>query len=324
MRSVKLDWVRSFAGFWVVVFHSSLAYESYVGDLSQVAGSSFYLEGHSGVALFFSLSGFLISGQILQGNVDWRTFLYRRVKKLIPLYYLLTLIFFCLTTFGIASINSDPKVVDLAYSLFFLKHITLSQPPVLYVGWSLEYEVLFYILSIISLISPYPSILLIIGTCILSILSPLIYLPFLFGISCSLVAKYFVSKFGYFIVFLPMICIYLFSICGGNFIVLVLFVGFLLIPNKFLFGDYISKMISNSTYAIYLLQVFTIPVLFKIISYYSPGGMHGFDIFLVFLGTVTSGIILNLIFEKYIITFFDCLIDKLKKFKLNIKGGSFL
>jgi exopolysaccharide production protein ExoZ len=304
MRAIKLDWIRCFAGFWVVLFHCSLASESYFGNLENVFGHSFFLKGHSGVALFFSLSGFLISRQILFRDVDLIEFSLKRIKKLIPMYYFFTFLFFFISMLKVTTINSNPSLTDFIYSLLFIQNSLFEDTPVLYVGWSLEYEFIFYILCVVSLIISYTSIFLFLGTCLLAYFWPLIYLPFLFGIICAVVEKLFKTKFFLPALLMPIICICAYLEFGGDWFVMFAMGIFLLIPGKFIIGERIASLFSRSTYSIYLIQVFTIPIIYKILRMFNFDYLHGLDIYLAFLCTIGLGTLCYIFVEKKLQSYF--------------------
>ena len=305
MRSNKLDWIRFIAGFWVVLFHCSLASESYFGNLEDVLGYSFFLKGHSGVALFFSLSGFLISRQMFLGNVDFITFFKKRMKKILPMYYFFTILFFIISILKVPSINSNPSFNDFIYSLLFIQNTLFNNTPVLYVGWSLEYEVIFYILCAASLILSYSYIFLFVGTCLLAFFWPLIYLPFLFGVICAAVEKLFNTKLFFPALLIPLSCIYLYIKFGGNWFVLLAMGMFLLIPGKFIIGERIAGLFARSTYSVYLIQVFTIPIIYKILRLFNFNNWHGIDICLAFIGTIGLGTLCYFFVEKNVTLFID-------------------
>ena len=309
MRSARLDWIRVFAGFWVVLFHSALAYEKYLGNSSNILGISFFKEGHSGVALFYSLSGYLISSQIFQGEVNVISFIVKRIRKLFPLYYFLTLAFFVLAACGFFPINSNPSLGDLIRSILFIQTLGFSHSPVLYVGWSLEYEVLFYTFVAMSLLTRWPSIALLFSVGLLSLHSPLIFLPFLFGIFCAIVTNGHQIKWRYMTLALPLSCIILYGFIEGNWVVLLLMGLFLYLPDRFVFGSKLAKIFSDATYSIYLVQVFTIPIFFK----YVHLGLCGVDIFIAFLGTVLVGVLCYLVLERN----FSKIFDRLLTFSIN-------
>jgi exopolysaccharide production protein ExoZ len=108
-----------------------------------------FIFGASGVDLFFVISGFIMvyTSQPLFGQRDGsRKFLLRRVIRIVPMYWGLT-IATLIGRNGLAT-QSDLTWANIVGSFLF---IPTTRPagdttPVLSVGWTLNYEMLFYIL----------------------------------------------------------------------------------------------------------------------------------------------------------------------------------
>ncbi len=102
--------------------------------------------------LFFVISGFVMftSSRRLTGRRDgWRVFMRRRIERIVPLYWLLTLV---KTAITLAAPGLAPTTrlsgCNLAASLLFLpaRDAAGIVRPVLPVGWTLNYEMLFYVI----------------------------------------------------------------------------------------------------------------------------------------------------------------------------------
>lgn len=104
--------------------------------------------GNVGVDLFFVLSGFVIVHSTQRRPQSAGSFALNRVVRVVPLYWLLTLGVFAVALIAPAMLNStDADLSNLAKSLIFLpyqKENGLIQP-VLFVGWTLNYEMFFYL-----------------------------------------------------------------------------------------------------------------------------------------------------------------------------------
>jgi peptidoglycan/LPS O-acetylase OafA/YrhL/glycosyltransferase involved in cell wall biosynthesis len=100
--------------------------------------------GHYGVDLFFVLSGFLMA---MIAATDPEEFLLRRLIRIVPVYWLLTVGVFFLALLAPNLLHSTkPDCSNLVKSLLFVpyrKENSLIQP-MLNVGWTLNYEIYFY------------------------------------------------------------------------------------------------------------------------------------------------------------------------------------
>lgn len=116
--------------------------------------------GHYGVDLFFVLSGFLMARI---SATDTSRFLTRRLIRIVPAYWVCTIGVFLLACFQPALLHSTkPDWINLVKSLLFIpyrKESGLLQP-VLNPGWTLNYEMFFYVVFaiVLWLKLPRPSI----------------------------------------------------------------------------------------------------------------------------------------------------------------------
>jgi exopolysaccharide production protein ExoZ len=102
--------------------------------------------GKFGVDIFFVISGYIMA-RICEG--DTRFFLRRRLIRIVPPYWAMTLLLFCFSLFFprfLLSTSANPS--DLLRSLLFIPYYREDGliRPLLYIGWSLNYEILFYLL----------------------------------------------------------------------------------------------------------------------------------------------------------------------------------
>ena len=117
--------------------------------------------GGFGVDLFFCISGFImvVSSKHLFGAADARaTFIVRRATRLVPLYWIATLCILPLLIYGSRPYAGDLKAA-LATSLLFWPYPTYGFQgdavfPLHTLGWSLNYEVLFYLLFSLFIVLP--------------------------------------------------------------------------------------------------------------------------------------------------------------------------
>jgi len=138
----ELDGVRGLAVLLVILFHSALITpEGWASKLVHKLS----LIGWIGVDLFFVLSGFLITRNLLsqKGSENFfSNFYMRRVLRLFPLYYLFLLLFLVIF----------PQGVQFGFTYWtFLSNILIGrlgffQSPILDITWSLAVEEQFYLL----------------------------------------------------------------------------------------------------------------------------------------------------------------------------------
>lgn len=144
---VGVQILRGVAALLVVVFHTGLL----VHDRFPVVGDHMLLEaGAGGVDVFFPISGFVImvSGSGLVGREDgWRSFLWRRLVRIVPLYW-------AVTSLKLLAVTLDPGAalhtrlgtwhVIASYLFMFAPAGHGAQLPIVPVGWTLNFEMFFY------------------------------------------------------------------------------------------------------------------------------------------------------------------------------------
>lgn len=146
-----LQTLRAVAAAFVVFVHANSTY------LSKVDGASVstftFPSGESGVQLFFAISGFIIytaSINMPMGMASARLFAWRRISRVVPLYWLAT----CIYAVKLALTTGSPTFYEIGKSLFFIPYGMSLMRPVLGVGWTLNYEMFFYFIFFLTLFSP--------------------------------------------------------------------------------------------------------------------------------------------------------------------------
>lgn len=110
--------------------------------------------GQFRVDIFFVLSGFVIALALEANTVGVRDFVVSRLVRIVPLYWLATLLVFFGVLLRPDLFNSTvADVGELMKSLFFIPYRKESGHifPLLFVGWTLNYEMLFYAASALAL-----------------------------------------------------------------------------------------------------------------------------------------------------------------------------
>jgi exopolysaccharide production protein ExoZ len=125
----NLQALRALAAIAVVVFHFGLMPPT----------SLSFTIGAAGVDLFFVLSGFIIA---YSASRDARHFLARRVIRIVPAYWIATII---AALFTLEHLNWRDAAGWLVQSLFYLPG-PAGRPVLIFVAWTLVYELFFYLL----------------------------------------------------------------------------------------------------------------------------------------------------------------------------------
>jgi len=145
----NLDGIRGIAAIMVVIFHFF-----FNGNADYLKNLAFYQRftefGQHGVSLFFVLSGFVITRILLatRHKSDYfRTFYWRRILRILPLYYLYLIVFYYIVPL-LTSSNITEFKLQIPYYIY-LQNIT----PFLHINasgpghyWSLAVEEHFYLL----------------------------------------------------------------------------------------------------------------------------------------------------------------------------------
>lgn len=141
----SIQYLRALAALVVVVFHEA------------EDSTHWFNVGAAGVDLFFVLSGFIMFTVTEEKESDPSLFLWRRLTRIVPLYW-------C-STFGIVLIcwirphfiwGADISLAHVVSSLFFITRMNaygLPGPTILG-GWTLNIEMLFYIIIAAALFLP--------------------------------------------------------------------------------------------------------------------------------------------------------------------------
>lgn len=150
----KLDSVqmlRAIAALAVVFFHIPL-----------------FRNGDWGVDIFFVISGFIMAMVTAQSGSHFFT---KRVIRVVPLYWLGTLGVFCVALLMPSLLdNTTADVPGLLKSLFFIPYQKgVYVQPLLYLGWTLNFEMFFYGLFAISMAISHRHRLLICSSLLLAL-----------------------------------------------------------------------------------------------------------------------------------------------------------
>ncbi|MEA2175327.1 MAG: exopolysaccharide production protein ExoZ [Blastocatellia bacterium] len=156
-RNLPMEGVRGFAVLLVffVHYHSMFDPWAHAERFTRAFSSFTGTIGHSGVDLFFVLSGYLIYGLIFKKPGRYMKFIERRIQRIYPTFLVVLALYLLLSILfpGQSRIPSD----TLAAASYILANILLlpgllNIQPIITVAWSLSYE-FFYYLTIPSMVA---------------------------------------------------------------------------------------------------------------------------------------------------------------------------
>lgn len=140
MQQLKsIQFLRGIAAISVAIVHSA--------SLSGIERSLNFLS--AGVDVFFVISGIVMAISTKETSTPLR-FLWRRITRVVPLYWIFTFVVIAYIQLRYAYI---PPLDHIVTSLFFLPPPS-GQMPILYPGWSLNFEMFFYLVLALCLLIP--------------------------------------------------------------------------------------------------------------------------------------------------------------------------
>lgn len=154
-KLIHLQVLRAFAASLVVVDHTIFPLVQ-MGIPAERFKPGADLIGWLGVAAFFTLSGLIMMRQSAgmfgtpRGPV---TFIYRRIVRIVPLYWILTFVTVMLHLLSRSPFPPKDIVLSFLFIPNFRHHIA-NLPPVAIQGWTLNYEMAFYLLFTFALFFP--------------------------------------------------------------------------------------------------------------------------------------------------------------------------
>jgi len=140
---LPIQYLRGVAASMVVWHHAA-------GQIRGMAAQVPWEFGTSGVDLFFVISGFIMVVTTSGGRVTPVEFWRRRVVRVVPLYWLLTLLMVAVALVAPGLFKTlKVQASTLIQSLLFVPHFSQSFPgvvwPLLVPGWTLNFEMFFYL-----------------------------------------------------------------------------------------------------------------------------------------------------------------------------------
>lgn len=276
----NLQILRAFAAINVAILHliataSDYGFEPiYIGILKGW--------GNNGVDIFFVLSGFIILHTQLQKKRTLFEFLKLRIIRVVPIYWFVSLaLIFCYLILPSSAFNSQmPSIEHILKSLFFISGVNSgASVPIVGVGWTLELEMLFYLIFGLSLFftqwnKSYIFILLFLLIFILTT-SNVILIEFLFGMLIAIVFNtlQLQNRHGLLIASIGFLLL-LTSINNSNNLYLNRVIIWGIPSSMIIFGlvyakqydQRLLKYLGDASYSIYLVHAFLISAFYKLIT----------------------------------------------------------
>jgi exopolysaccharide production protein ExoZ len=165
--------------------------------------------GSFGLDIFFIISGFVITMIINKGTKP-KIFILTRISRIVPLYWILTTFLLFLTILTPELLNSTTFNLNYYFkSIFFIPYYNQNNilEPMLIQGWTLNYEIFFYLCAFISIIISRKKILI---TTLVFFVSFFLYFKYFF-LESSSALKFFFSTTLIFEFLLGVIAFYIFK-----------------------------------------------------------------------------------------------------------------
>jgi exopolysaccharide production protein ExoZ len=149
LKLESIQYLRAVAASAVVVSHAA---NSLLGHTSHLINLDY---GAYGVDIFFVVSGFIMYYTTFELDIRPGTFFLKRLIRIFPLYFTLSTVMFAMVVLSPASFNKEsPDVLAYFESVFFVPHWNPrlhDLQPIIGQGWTLNYELFFYLLFAASL-----------------------------------------------------------------------------------------------------------------------------------------------------------------------------
>ena len=282
--------------------------------------------GANGVDIFFVLSGFIMAYIQHNKKLSPTNFIKQRIIRIYPLYFILTIFILLISIIFPKNLNLGDGAIAIGLhsiaSLLFLSQIVLGKIPILYDGWTLEYEILFYLILFLGMMffkEMKIFIFLIISIFFLVLFCSLdsIALEFVIGYFVAIIYNQRMARnniFSYAMIFLGSILLIfgLFFSMGSYEIIRqrALISG---VPAAILiFGlvgvrqakSGIFTLLGDSSYSIYLTQVFSIPAFYAAVKYFHLQGLVSGDLLSItcLFSTAICGVLSYFFIERNFIS----------------------
>lgn len=312
---INLQILRAFAALNVVLFHIIGMSESYGFGIEALAVLQGW--GGNGVDIFFVISGFIMLYTQFENRRTVSDFLKLRIIRIALIYWFVTSLIILLYLISPRSFSDFKLTPDWVLASFgFASSAVIGKAPIVSVGWTLEWEMLFYLVFGLSLW--FKNWIISLSTTVVTLLliavlaSNFILVEFIAGMAIAiLIKKYGVIAYGRTSLVIGLLLL-LASISSE--------VRYLIESREILIGipsalivygavtavqvkSRIGELLGDASYSIYLLQVFSIPLFYKFAIYVDIGFNSDFLALMCLLATGIGGILMYLFVEKPMIQF---------------------
>jgi exopolysaccharide production protein ExoZ len=150
---LSIQYLRAFAAISVIFHHAREQFPGFEAIFPSNIGSA-------GVDIFFTISGFIMVFITATGDRSAPRFIWNRILRIVPLYWLYTIMTALLYLIASGLFRSNGLSFEhLILSLLFIPHQNPGDPltlsPLVKLGWTLNYEMFFYVVFAISMFVNY-------------------------------------------------------------------------------------------------------------------------------------------------------------------------
>lgn len=146
----NLQVLRAIAAILVFFYHSEIYWKD------ALPSTWLFSLGLAGVDIFFVLSGYIMAATTASRDTTATSFLSHRIFRIAPLYWIITLLFTFLFFSGFKPVGVTELTPEyLIKSLLFIPFLRGgAAEPIVTVGWTLNYEIFFYLVFSLCLLIP--------------------------------------------------------------------------------------------------------------------------------------------------------------------------
>lgn len=318
----NVQFLRAMAAIMVVAYHSSDIVSKYGFEFNGFLNIGYW--GAFGVDIFFVISGYIMAMIDDEKHKTPYKFAMDRIIRIVPVYWVLTSLIILMQAVMPSifrdSIYEAPQNIA---SLFFVSEYFGYKYPTLYVGWTLELEMFFYATFTACLFIKGKASKLIVLSIIITAMSVLsvikpVAMEFVFGMIVYYVTKIISLRIPYklpssvffLVVLTAFLCLFYLNIPSERESILrpllAGLISFFVVTAAILCRDMrinIFTRIGDASYSLYLIQVFTIPLISKIILK-SKVVINGYIVFSAsVIFTVVIGFAFYYFFEKKLVSY---------------------